>query len=364
MATNSIHSSTDLYRRLTWQSTVPISIRLAPSSTSPNAPAAITDTYFIQAPRHTYLPLLIPEIKQNMVELALGDEDVAKYDVKDWWFEEEEEVGGEGVRSFAGQGACRWHWSIDLIATHSYMSRPRSLPLVAQASLPPASPPILRLILHLSKPPADKLLMPNDLATCKSQWLNQVKEADFVRWRNTSRVTNLRKVDLEAGWDGIVLGEYGSLSKGEADGSADDFESFSKMASKIVPLPIPAPTNQQQPSRPPSTDPSGRTTATESTYATRSVPIKLYLPDNAPAIQDVLSPMDENGKPNTLISVLHKLIPLLFPVPPSSFKDPYPLAFPIAQGIVLPPEADIAWVASCVCGADGWVRLGICLRAA
>ncbi|WVQ76116.1 hypothetical protein IAR50_005759 [Cryptococcus sp. DSM 104548] len=347
MASNSLHSSTDLFRRLTWQATVPISIRLAPNPTAANAPAAITDTYFIHASRHTYLPLLIPEIKQNFVELVLDGDEATNCDERGWWFEEEEEEG-EGSRTFAGQGACRWHWPIDLIATYSYMSRPHSLPPVPQSSLPPASPPILRLVLHLSKPPADKLLMSNDLATCKSQWLNQVKEADFVRWRNTTRVTNLRKVDLEAGWDGIVSG---------------DFESYSKMASKIIPLPIPAPSNQQQPSRPPSTDPSGRSVATESTYATRSVPIKLYLPDNAPAIQDVLSPMDESGKPNTLISVLHKLIPLLFPVPPSSFKDPYPLAFPIAQGIVLPAEADIAWVASCVCGADGWVRLGICLRA-
>lgn len=97
------------------------------------------------------------------------------------------------------------HWPIDLVDIHSFISRPQPLPSSIELS---STPRVISLLLHLSNPPQDRLLMPNSIEVCKSQWLNQVKEADFVRWRNTNRVTNLRRVDLEAGWDGIVNSAY------------------------------------------------------------------------------------------------------------------------------------------------------------
>jgi len=62
----------------------------------------------MQVPRHTYLPLLIPEIKENMVELALDDSILSGLDEKDWWFEEEPPRAEEG-EVFAGQGVCKWY---------------------------------------------------------------------------------------------------------------------------------------------------------------------------------------------------------------------------------------------------------------
>ncbi len=91
------------------------------------------------------------------------------------------------------------HWPLDLIKLHSTISRPHS---------PSSSRPRpLRLLLHLSNPPVDKLMMSSSVEACKTQFVNQVKEGDFVRWRNTNKVTGLRRPDLEAGWDGIVQGE-------------------------------------------------------------------------------------------------------------------------------------------------------------
>ena len=66
------------------------------------------------------------------------------------------------------------------------------------------------------------------------------------------------------------------------------------------------------------------------------------------------------GKPQTVLSALHTYLPLLFP--PSS-PIPYPLGIPIFQGVGLPPEADLGWLSTTCCGADGWVRIGIRLRA-
>ncbi len=60
----------------------------------------------MHAPRYTYLPLLIPEIRENLIELALDDQQLAEVDEKNWWFEEE--VGPE-PGSFAGQGVCKWY---------------------------------------------------------------------------------------------------------------------------------------------------------------------------------------------------------------------------------------------------------------
>ena len=91
------------------------------------------------------------------------------------------------------------HWPLDLIELHSFISRP-CLPSSSTASQP------LRLLLHLTNPPNDRLLMPNTIESCKTQFVNQVRQADFVRWRNTNKVTNMRKPDLDAGWDGILQG--------------------------------------------------------------------------------------------------------------------------------------------------------------
>ncbi len=56
------------------------------------------------ASRHTYLPLLIPEIRENLVEIALDDQQLAETNEAEWWFEED---AGDGL-GFAPQGPCKW----------------------------------------------------------------------------------------------------------------------------------------------------------------------------------------------------------------------------------------------------------------
>jgi len=156
-----------------------------------------------------------------MVELALDDSILSGLDEKDWWFEEEPPSVEEG-EVFAGQGVCKWyvpfssyvssheslagadnrHWPIDLIHLHSLISRSIPSSSSSQSTAP------LKLRLHLSNPPHEKLNLPNNPEQCRTQWVNQVKEADFVRWRNTSRSTGLRRGEFDAGWDGIVNGKW------------------------------------------------------------------------------------------------------------------------------------------------------------
>ncbi|BEJ12956.1 hypothetical protein CspHIS471_0301300 [Cutaneotrichosporon sp. HIS471] len=260
-----VQSSTNLFRRLAWSATVPLNIRLATAG-------GPVDQYFIQAPRYTYLALLLPTIREHLVELALDDEALSRTNESDWWFE---------------------------------------------------------LDVSDSPFPSDALAVPPTVEAVKTHFVSQVKEADFVRWGNTKRVTGLRRADLEAGWDGVVAGDY---------------DLHHRMAGRIVPLPIPA-------SRPTSPQPD----KIDSAYSARILPIKVYLPDGAVAIQAPVAPLTD-GRPTTLLQMLRTTLPLLF-------ENGYGAAQPIAQGILLPPDADVAWLAACMAGADGWLRIGIRLVA-
>ena len=86
------------------------------------------------------------------------------------------------------------------------------------------------------------------------------------------------------------------IQKDQANPS-DDFDSFSRFASRILPLPLPPPPNPNQSAigqvRPGSTDPSGP--KTDSAYTVRAIPIKIYLPDNAPVIHEMIPPLSSDG---------------------------------------------------------------------
>jgi autophagy-related protein 5 len=69
----------------------------------------------------------------------------------------------------------------------------------------------LRLILHLASPPTDKLLMAPSAEACKQAFMGQLKEADFLRWGNTKRMTGLRKAEQDGMWEGIKERAYPSI---------------------------------------------------------------------------------------------------------------------------------------------------------
>lgn len=107
------------------------------------------------------------------------------------------------------------------------------------------------------------------------------------------------------------------------------------------------------------------------------MPVRLYLPDG-PVIQDLVPPVLEDGKfivcyipsvltdsplcfdavdfivaPHTLAHYLTAHLPQLFS-PRTSGPN---LAFPLIQGIIMPPETEMAWLGACLAGADGWVNV-------
>jgi len=46
------------------------------------------------------------------------------------------------------------------------------------------------------------MLAPSQEA-CKQAFMGQLKEADFIRWGNTKRITGLRKVEQDGIWESI-----------------------------------------------------------------------------------------------------------------------------------------------------------------
>ena len=163
----------------------------------------------------------------------------------------------------------------------------------------------LNITLHLHSPPSDKLLLGSSVDACRSNFMNMVKEADFVRWGSTRRVTALRKVDQDALWEGVMNREFVSTRhhlSGELKSSlVDDFDRFWSIAAKLVPspaLPLPASTSggsihAQSMAAAPSTLNSGD--RLPDANAMRSVPVRIYLPGDLPVMQDLVPPLSQDG---------------------------------------------------------------------
>ncbi|KAI0790719.1 autophagy protein Apg5-domain-containing protein [Abortiporus biennis] len=324
-------ASTVLFRRLTWEGTVPLEIRVDSKELPANSDRGL-ECYYIQAPRISYLPLLVPEIRRFLLDVVFDEAASRIIKEEDWWFESEDGT------------LMKWHWPIGLIYdNHIISTSSRTASSSSAQSVP------LRLILHLASPPTDKLLLSPSAEACKQAFMGQMKEADFLRWGNTKRMTGLRKAEQDGLWEGI---------------KEHNFDEYWRVASKVTPTttpsrshsPPPIPSSASLHSRPPSADPnSGGGPDKDGAYNVRSVPVRIYLPDG-PVMQDLVQPMLDDGTPITLGHFLSTHLPLLFPASASDppFRD---LGYAIIQGVLTPADTEMAWLGACMAGADGWVNV-------
>lgn len=176
------------------------------------------------------------------------------------------------------------------------------------------------------------------------------------------------------------LSEWTSLTS-----TTDNFEDYWRVASKITPTATPnmppvsgmPPSSQSTLYRPQSVEPGAHASSTNASnagtisgapsgltadgaYSVRNIPVKVFLPDGGPVIQEPIPPMDETGRPSTLGAVLSKHLPLLFPLP--DIEAPQSRAFALVQGVLPPSDTEMAWLGACMAGADGWVNVCIGLR--
>lgn len=405
--------ATSTFRKLVWEGTIPICVTLDPAELPPGSDSSIDSTYLI-VPRISYLPLIVAEVKKNLLDLVLEQPALNTLNEKELWFE------------YEGQ-PLRWHWQIGLLYDYhtsnpartavAYQSTTASTtglgslrsdtPLIPQggpeggalAAVKPSRLP-WSIRLRLSKPPVERLHSNSGLESCKTSFMSMIKEADFVRYGSTKKVVNLRRQEQDTLWDGVVSHDYElfwsianklvpSASVASFDAGTGAGSVRSPIAARTVSLnlgrtqddrsaaliqrSLTTQPNESQASLAPSTV-STLTSASSSDApasgaatpiagsAVRSIPLRFFLPDNAPIVQEPVPPTLEDGRSNTLGAVLSALFPLLFPPPPSfsSFQaQAAPLAYALVQGVRMPLDAEIAWLGSALVGPDGWVAVVI-----
>ncbi|KAF6767446.1 Autophagy-related protein 5 [Kalmanozyma brasiliensis GHG001] len=404
--------ATSSFRRLIWEGTIPICVSIDPADLPPGSDTTIDSTYLV-VPRISYLPLIVAEVRKNLLELVLEQPALTALNDKELWFE------------YEGQ-PLRWHWQIGLLYDYHTPNAARTTIAYQAASttttglgslrpedphstqsrsdsgiLPAAQPTKLpwNIRLRLSKPPVDRLHSNSGLESCKASFMSMIKEADFVRYGSTKKVVNLRKQEQDTLWDGVTSHDYDlfwSIANKLVPNSRNS--TFEIGSAATVRSPITARTlslnigageertppmvqrsltnqpNESQASLAPSTVSTITSTSSDAPSATsgtatpttgnavRSIPIRIFLPDNAPIVQEPAPPMLDDGRPNTLGAVLSALFPLLFPPPPSfsSFvSQAPPLAFALVQGVRMPLDTEIAWLGSALVGPDGWVAVVI-----
>ncbi|KAG8835040.1 autophagy protein 5 [Serendipita sp. 399] len=287
-------ATTTLFRRLIWEGSVPLEIRIDQKELPADSDRGLGESYYLQVPRISYLPLIVPELKQYLIELVLSEREAANVKEDVWWFEDE--YGS----------VVKWHWPIgllyDIYVTSKTVSLAANLPPTATVSTPqpnvhPQPTVPLRLTLHLAPMGGSEKQLPGTANTeaLKQTFMSQLKEADFLRWGSTKRVTGLRKNEQDGMWDALRdrKNVFYSDTAALIDALVDNFEDFWRVASKITPSPVvpPMPTspssfhNPTYHSRPPSTDPGmGNATSLppqdrDTAYNVRSIPIRIYLPD-------------------------------------------------------------------------------------
>ncbi|EJF60461.1 hypothetical protein DICSQDRAFT_107561 [Dichomitus squalens LYAD-421 SS1] len=321
-------AATTLFRRLTWEGTVPLEIRVDPKELPANSDRGL-ECYYIQAPRVSYLPLLVPEIKRFLMDVVFDENAARVLKEEDWWFESDEGT------------LLKWHWPIGLIYDN------HTITLSARPNAVPSFFTPLRLILHLASPPTEKLLLAPNAEACKQAFMGQLKEADFIRWGNTKRMTGLRKAEQDGLWEGI---------------KEHNFDEYWRVASKITPTTAPTRSNSPPPppsstslhTRPPSADPqSSAGPDKDGATNVRNVPVRIYLPDG-PVLQDLVPPILEDGTMHVLSTFLTARLSLLFPEPSSGKPN---LGYALIQGVPAPPDTEMAWLGACMAGADGWVNV-------
>ncbi|PWN49623.1 hypothetical protein IE53DRAFT_388129 [Violaceomyces palustris] len=236
-------------RRLIWSGTLPISVSLDASDLGKNSDRSI-QSYLITAPRISYLPLLLQEIKSNLVQLVLDEPSYASLNEKELWFEY------DGV-------PLRWHWPIGLLYDYhtcnpapssvklekphptfasrnlrdpflspnsnpsSFLSRPTNHHPPATSPPPFVNPPLpgsralpWNIKLRLRSPPTERIHSNPGIESCRASFMSMVKEADFVRWGSTKRVVNLRRQEQDSLWEGVLR---------------HDFETYWSVAQKLLP---------------------------------------------------------------------------------------------------------------------------------
>ncbi|KAL1936595.1 hypothetical protein VTP01DRAFT_729 [Rhizomucor pusillus] len=177
-----------------------------------------------------------------------------------------------------------------------------------------------RINIRLTNFPTDKLLRSPSVEAAQDAFMSMIKEADFLRYGSTKRVMNLSKKDQSQLWESLTKDSY------------DDYWDVNK---RLI------------------NDVNGQTL--------RNIPLRLYLPEQCPVIQEPVSYTKAGQEDDTrsLGSVLNEILPDVFP--PDTHEAQAPASV-VIHGISIPLDTPIAWMSQNMSFADNFLHLVICKR--
>ncbi|PYH42645.1 autophagy protein 5 [Aspergillus saccharolyticus JOP 1030-1] len=312
-------------QKAVWDGKLPLHISLAPSE---SRTFDQTDPYLISYPRISYLPSLLPRLR-NFFASSLIHPNSSPH---------------EGWFSFEGV-PLKWHYPIGLLYDLYAGADPASkggadTDLLSSADEDPLP---WRLTVHFSDWPNEELVrLDADGMVMHDAFINSVKEADFLRNGTAKGIMALSKEDSAGLWTAVREVDLGS---------------FQRICNILLPPPnqpfrnvpirffLPLPPDSDSPSLkvvqspiPPVIPPSSATASTMSIAASQSV---MAAARGAPQVQ-------------TIGSALHALLPNLFP----SRRTPV-LAKPVLHGAAVPMGAPVEELVRCSAYGDGWVYVVI-----
>lgn len=291
-----------------WKGVIPLEIRLSPAECRVYDQA---DSYYIQYPRLSYLPFLLPRLHAFFAS-SLIDPDLSAHE---GWFSVE-------------NVPLKWHYPLgllyDLFAGALPWHAPKSAQREEGASSDQETSLPWQLILHFTDWPDEQLVrLDAEGKVMHDAFINSVKEADFLRNGTAKGIMSLSKDDSTQLWRAV---EDHSLA------------AFTPISQKLL-------------------------------YAQgaplRHIPLKIYLPSFPTAseptsghlriVQSLITPAIAGSRePQTLGTALHALLPALFP----SRRTPI-LAKPVLHGCVVPMGAPVEELLKSAAYLDGWLHLGI-----
>ncbi|CAG8609105.1 10404_t:CDS:2 [Ambispora gerdemannii] len=319
--------------RAIWDGTLPIKFSLDATEAAALGAKTIIEPYFVFRGSRggaggVYLSMNLHLI--NRLQMCTYEDQIRKYFV-------------DMALNFIGDDAeiwydvdgtpLKWHYPIGLLFDLHTGYRPDS------NSPPPLPWPVT---VHFKNFPADKLIRAQEIDATQDFFMSMIKEADFLRNGSTKKVMNLSKNDQTQLWDGLwsifivlftsfvcILHKcLNNLINCNQIYRTENYERFWSVNYRLV-------INDGQ--------------------MPRHIPLRIYLPENCPVIQEPVTPVDENGNQLTLGDVLHQILPDLFPSPVAGENNS--TAAPVIHGVIPQLEMPIVWASQNLCYPDNFLHI-------
>ncbi|CAO3652331.1 unnamed protein product [Mucor hiemalis] len=170
------------------------------------------------------------------------------------------------------------------------------------------------ITLHFKDLPSSQVLLKPTPETMQDMFMSMVKEADFLRNGSTKKVMNLSKRDQTQLWQSLA---------------ADRYDEFWAVKKQLVEY---------------------------SASNLRNIPLRIYLPDECPVIQELVSFYGDSEKdvsPSTR-EILQKMVPELF-----STEEMLASISVVIHGVEIPLDTPINWAYENLSFADNFLHIAV-----